>query len=76
MNKEKELKLLETVIAARNANKSRGIDFAWDNVDMSLDWDDILAFVEKYVNKTDQITYAEPVHKEVNTVKANGYLKK
>lgn len=76
MNKEKELKLLETVIAARNANKSRGIDFAWDNVDMSLDWDDLLAFVEKHVNKTDQITYAEPVHNEVNTAKANGYLKK
>jgi len=76
MNKEKELKLLETVIAARNANKSRGIDFAWDNVDMSLDWDDLLAFVEKYVNKTDQITHAEPAHNEVKTVKANGYLKK
>jgi hypothetical protein len=51
MNKDKELKLLEAVTAARNANKSKGIDFAWDTVDMSLDWDDLLAFAEKYAGK-------------------------
>jgi len=54
MNKDKELKLLEAVTAARNANKSKGIDFAWDTVDMSLDWDDLLAFAEKYAGKTEQ----------------------
>jgi hypothetical protein len=60
MNKDKELKLLEAVTAARNANKSKGIDFAWDTVDMSLDWDDLLAFVEKYVDKEDEIVLISP----------------